>query len=253
MTLFEVNYQGSQLLSFVGPPAPISQARFLEPYRMEGRVLQGPLTESKVTNIYPSFGIPKAGPDLGVIPRSNWTPSVPGATYPFYQAPASQSENPLMRNPKLFSRGGSSMFEMDSSYSKTASRRNRSSPQMSGSYASHSSMYQIGDALTTGAVFVGADMLLNKQSFDLKKGLWSAGSEFAAEWIEPSVYANFPSLSSAQMVLCPALSGAFYVLFDMLAKYDGRSALYKFLLQGGSSLVGGKVLYPPIARSFNVA
>jgi hypothetical protein len=127
---------------------------------------------------------------------------------------------------------------------------------MASLYQVHSKSYQIGDSLTTGALFVGADKLLNGQPLNQReflKGSQSAAAEFVAQFAAPSVYAFLPAAASSGTLACNALSGAAYVLLDMIFKFDGRSALYKFLLQGGASFASQVAVYPVVARTFGLA
>jgi len=187
----------------------------------------------------PPLFSPQRGPasSLGVIPVNPQSPNAP----PTVSAPV-QQPGLMSLNPQLYS--GATL----------ASQAQMAQPAMS-AYSQRSLLYEAGQAASSGAVFVGADYLLNKHAPSLMRFAWSAGSDFASQLVEPSVAATFlkdpVSQYNAYWWLCPLLSGGIYVGADALMKFDNRSKMYLFLLQAGSSF-GGALVYAPIAKTLGV-
>lgn len=120
--------------------------------------------------------------------------------------------------------------------------------------------YDLFNAVTVGAVHTGVDYLgvsgkaqpLNSRA--AAKGAMSAASDligtaFVRNFVPIAPSGATPEAAAAQMKQMWAqllASGAAYPLIDMAVDIDNRPTLMQFLLQAGSSFVGGK-LYVPIA------
>jgi len=94
-------------------------------------------------------------------------------------------------------------------------------------------------ALTTGG-FLILDKMYNHSPIDLKKGALSFGASYLSEAGSDyfsSMMSNGTMKSAEKTYIQPIVLGGFYILGDMILKWDGRSGwLYPFQQSSSSKL-----------------
>lgn len=129
--------------------------------------------------------------------------------------------------------------------------------------------YDVFNALTVGVVHTGFDMLgvageaqpLNSRA--AVKGAMSAASDIVGTFVavnmgprlaaavlegkEATPAAGSGLTQNKFMAFQAGVSGLAYPLLDKVSKVDSRPFLMQFLVQAGSSVVGGKI-YEPIGK-----
>jgi len=90
--------------------------------------------------------------------------------------------------------------------------------------------------------------MYNHSPVDLKKGALSIGasylSEAGSDWAS-SMMSNGTMKSAQKTYIQQIVSGGFYVLGNMILKWDGRSGwLYHFLFQAGSQAAANYLAEP---------
>lgn len=102
-------------------------------------------------------------------------------------------------------------------------------------------------ALTTGG-FLILDKMYNHSPIDLKKGALSFGASYLSEAGSDyfsSMMSNGTMKSAEKTYIQPLVSGGFYILGDMVLKWDGRGSwLYPFLFQAGSQAAANYLAQP---------
>lgn len=94
------------------------------------------------------------------------------------------------------------------------------------------------EAALTGGIFQVVDKMVYQIDFDGKVFLLSAGSDFFSVSVYDMIKGWLPVVVD-KSVASALTSGALYTVADMLVKFDNRGALFKFLLQTGSSIGAG--------------
>ncbi|EFA79796.1 hypothetical protein PPL_06615 [Heterostelium album PN500] len=105
------------------------------------------------------------------------------------------------------------------------------------------------DSALCGAFYLLGDKVINKKELDVRKGLLSAGSNFAADsvtqWVLPHLQSDNSQFiqTTEHTLLNPVISGGLFCVGNKVLKYEDVNT-YSFLQQVGSSILASYTSQP---------